>query len=40
MFNVSLLAIACCAVIFSALSSIAPIPAIRISSYILRAGRA
>jgi hypothetical protein len=40
MHNVSLFAIACCAVIFSVLSAIAPIPAIRISSHIKRAGKA
>ena len=40
MHTVSLIAIACCAVIISALSAIAPIPAIRISSYIMRTGKA
>jgi hypothetical protein len=40
MHNVILFAIACCALIFSALSAIAPIPAIRISSHIKRAGKA
>jgi hypothetical protein len=40
MHNVILFAIVGCAVIFSALSAIAPIPAIRISSHIKRAGKA
>jgi hypothetical protein len=40
MHNVSLFAIASCALIFSAHFAVVSIPAIRISSHIMRAGKA